>query len=225
MLADDPSIVPLGGGTDLLVHWPDRHAAHAATYVDLGRIAGLRAHRWTDDALLIGATTTYWDLIRDPRTARELPLLVEAGRLVGAVQIQSRGTWAGNIVNASPAADGVPVMMAYDAVVVLEEQQVPGAIRAESQLPRRLLVLAHRVRDERVHSGMDGVLRGDAVLARGAVHLPRSKRITKLLVRQLWSASSRRVRQADQPASWVSSSNSTGSAFAMARSAPGEPWR
>lgn len=131
MLADDPSIVPLAGGTDLLVHWPDRHAAHDATYLDLGRIAGLRTHRWTDDALLIGATTTYWDLIRDPRAASELPLLVEAGRLVGAVQIQSRGTWAGNIVNASPAADGVPVLMAYDAVVVLESvdgrEEVPLA--------------------------------------------------------------------------------------------------
>lgn len=131
VLADDPSIIPLAGGTDLLVHWPDRHAAHDATYLDLGRVAGLRAHQWTDDALLIGATTTYWDLIRDPRTAAELPLLVDAGRLVGAVQIQSRGTWAGNIVNASPAADGVPVLMAYDAVVVLESvdgrEEVPLA--------------------------------------------------------------------------------------------------
>lgn len=131
MLADNPSIVPLAGGTDLLVHWPDRHEARDATYLDLGRITELRDHRWADDALLIGATTTYWDLIRDPRTASELPLLVEAGRLVGAVQIQSRGTWAGNIVNASPAADGVPVLMAYDAVVVLESadgrEEVPLA--------------------------------------------------------------------------------------------------
>lgn len=119
-LADDPSIVPLAGGTDLLVHWPDRHAAREATYLDLGRAPELRAHRWTDDALVIGATTTYWDLIRDPRTAIDLPLLVDAARLVGAVQIQSRGTWAGNVVNASPAADGVPVLMAYDAIVVLE---------------------------------------------------------------------------------------------------------
>lgn len=120
MLADDSAIVPLAGGTDLLVHWPDRHAARDATYLDLGRLAELRAHRWTDEALVIGATTTYWDLIRDPRTAEALPLLVDAGRLVGAVQIQSRGTWAGNVVNASPAADGVPVLMAYDAIVVLE---------------------------------------------------------------------------------------------------------
>ncbi len=123
MLADDPELVPLAGGTDLLVHWPDRHEARDRTYLDLGRVEEFRGHHWTDEALLIGATTTYWDLIRDPRTTDELPLLVEAGRLVGAVQIQSRGTWAGNIVNASPAADGVPVLMAYDATVVLESSE------------------------------------------------------------------------------------------------------
>ena len=48
---------------------------------------------------------------------------------MGAIQIQARGTWAGNIVNASPAADGVPVLMAYDATVVLHSaegaEQVP----------------------------------------------------------------------------------------------------
>src|SRR5213076_926249 len=73
--------------------------------------------------------TTYWDVIRDARAAQEFPLLGNAARQVGAIQIQARGTWAGNIVNASPAADGVPVLMAYDAVVVLESrrgrEQVP----------------------------------------------------------------------------------------------------
>jgi CO/xanthine dehydrogenase FAD-binding subunit len=61
-------------------------------------------------------------VIRDRRAAAEFPLLVAAAREVGAVQIQARGTWAGNIVNASPAADGVPALMAYDAVVVLESR-------------------------------------------------------------------------------------------------------
>src|SRR5207245_5897567 len=51
-----------------------------------------------------------------------LPIL-DAARQVGAIQIQARGTWAGNVVNASPAADGVPVLMAYDAVVVLESRR------------------------------------------------------------------------------------------------------
>ncbi|MFQ5529919.1 MAG: FAD binding domain-containing protein [Gemmatimonadota bacterium] len=123
MLADVPTAIPLAGGTDLLVHWPANHSARDATYLDIGRLDQLRAHRWTDDALIVGGTTTYWDLIRDPRTARDLPLLVDAARQVGSIQIQARGTWAGNIANGSPAADGVPVLMAYDAVVVVQSER------------------------------------------------------------------------------------------------------
>src|SRR6266705_6073853 len=120
MLASDGAAVPIAGGTDLLVHWPVRVEAHERTYVDLSRLDSLRPLRWTADELLLGGLTTYWDVIRDDRASQEFPLLVDAARQVGAIQIQARGTWAGNIVNASPAADGVPVLMAYDAVVVLE---------------------------------------------------------------------------------------------------------
>ena len=123
MLADEPAAIPLAGGTDLLVHWPAHHETRDATYLDLGRVEELRSHRWTDDALILGGTTTYWDVIRDPRTTRDLPMLVDAARQVGAVQIQARGTWAGNIANGSPAADGVPVLMAYDAVVVVQSER------------------------------------------------------------------------------------------------------
>ena len=123
MLAEEPEAVPLAGGTDLLVYWPAHHEKRESTYLDLGRIAEIREHRWTEDALILGGTTTYWDLIRDPRTTRDLPLLVDAARQVGAVQIQARGTWAGNIANGSPAADGVPVLMAYDAVVVAQSER------------------------------------------------------------------------------------------------------
>lgn len=111
--------VPMAGGTDLLVHWPQRTADDDRDYVDLWGVAELKPHRWTDEALVLGGLTTYWDVIRDPRAREDFPLLVDAARQVGAVQIQSRGTWAGNIVNGSPAADGVPVLMAYDATVVL----------------------------------------------------------------------------------------------------------
>jgi len=111
--------VPIAGGTDLLVHWPDRIAEHDRTYLDLWHLAELRPIRWTDDALELGALTTYWDVVRHRRVGTEFPLLVDAARQVGAIQIQSRGTWAGNIANGSPAADGVPVLMAYDATVVM----------------------------------------------------------------------------------------------------------
>ena len=122
ILADHPEAVLVAGGTDLLVHWPAQVERHDRGYVDLSGVTDLGPHRWTDDALVLSARTTYWDVIRDPRAASEFPLLVAAAREVGAVQIQARGTWVGNIVNASPAADGVPALMAYDAVVVLESR-------------------------------------------------------------------------------------------------------
>jgi CO/xanthine dehydrogenase FAD-binding subunit len=73
--------------------------------------------------LVLGALATYWDIIQDPGAEADLPLLVRAARQVGAIQIQTRGTWAGNIANASPAADGVAVLMAYDAVVHLQSSE------------------------------------------------------------------------------------------------------
>jgi len=112
-------VVPVAGATDVLVHWPVNLAAREKTYLDLSKVGELRGLRWTTDVLTLGGLTTYWDVMQEERAAAEFPLLRAAARQVGAIQIQARGTWAGNIVNASPAADGVPVLMAYDAVVVL----------------------------------------------------------------------------------------------------------
>lgn len=115
----DARFVPVAGGTDLLVHWPVRPETRTRDYLDLQRLDDLRGIRWGPDALELGSLVTYWDAITDPRVGAEFPILVDAARQVGAIQIQSRGTWAGNVVNGSPAADGVPVLMALGAVVVL----------------------------------------------------------------------------------------------------------
>ncbi len=120
MMAEQPGdLVPMAGATDLLVHWPMRHPEHDRTYLDLSSVRELRAMAWTDQALTLGALTTYTDVLGDARAGKEFALLHDAARQVGAIQIQSRGTWAGNIANGSPAADGVPVLMAYDATVTL----------------------------------------------------------------------------------------------------------
>ena len=129
VLASESGIVPVAGGTDLLVHWPTRPAEHDKSYLDLSGLDELRGVRWADHEVQLGALATYWDVIADRQAAAELPLLVQAARLVGAIQIQARGTWAGNIVNASPAADGVPVLMAYDATVVLQ------SVRGREEVP------------------------------------------------------------------------------------------
>ena len=115
----DAPLTPVAGSTDLLVAWPDQ-PKDEMSLLDLAPLRGeLGAYRLTSDALELGALTTYWDVINDAEVAAAYPLLEQAARTVGAVQIQTRGTWAGNIANGSPAADGVLALMAYDAEVVL----------------------------------------------------------------------------------------------------------
>ncbi len=121
--AQHPDAVPIAGGTDLLVSWPEELARQEQTFLDLSGAGDQRALSWLDHELRIGALATYWDVLCDSRAGVVFPLLHLAAREVGAIQIQSRGTWAGNIANASPAADGVPVLMAYDAVVELASQR------------------------------------------------------------------------------------------------------
>lgn len=115
---EQPDVVPIAGGTDLLVHWPDAHELHERAWLDLSALRELSSIRFAADSVELGALVTYWDVIQDGRF-RALPMLQVAAATVGSVQIQTRGTWAGNIANASPAADGVPALMAYDAEVTL----------------------------------------------------------------------------------------------------------
>lgn len=148
-LGEDPALVPLAGGTDLLVHWPSRPEARDAAYLDLWGLDELRGARWEEGTLVLPALATYWEAVSSAQVREELPLLIEAARQVGAVQIQSRGTWAGNVGNGSPAADGVPVLMAYGATVVLESRdgrrEVPldsfyTGYRASVRRPDELIV-------------------------------------------------------------------------------------
>jgi CO/xanthine dehydrogenase FAD-binding subunit len=87
-------------------------------YVDITNIAALRGVRLEGNVVRIGATTTWSDIV-----AADLPpafdALKVAARDVGAVQIQNRGTIAGNLCNASPAADGAPPLLILDAEVEL----------------------------------------------------------------------------------------------------------
>src|SRR5262249_10702825 len=69
--------------------------------------------------LRIGAATTYLEMRRSAVVNEHAPLLERMGRDVGAIQIQARGTLGGNLATASPAADGVAALAAYDAVIVV----------------------------------------------------------------------------------------------------------
>ena len=88
--------------------------------LDLWRLDGLRGIELAaDGSLVIGALSTWTELRRSALVLRHLPVLAEAAATIGAVQIQNRGTIGGNIVNASPAGDSLPVLLAADASIVL----------------------------------------------------------------------------------------------------------
>jgi len=114
-LATRPWVV-LAGGTD---HYPARVGPRAAEDIlDISRVAGLRGIAETDSGWRIGALTTWTEVI-EANLPPQFDGLKLAAREVGGVQIQNRGTVAGNLCNASPAADGIPPLLSLDAEVEL----------------------------------------------------------------------------------------------------------
>lgn len=108
--------VVLAGGTDFYA----TQVAHPVYHdvLDVTAIAGLRGIDVLSNHMRIGAATTWTELI-EASLPTHCELLRQAAREVGGVQIQNAGTIAGNICNASPAADGVPVLLALEAMVEL----------------------------------------------------------------------------------------------------------
>ena len=107
---------PLAGGTDLMVQLEADVAEPPERVLDLSRIDELRGISTDGYDVLIGAMTTYTELRDSPVISARLHALSEVAATVGAAQIQNRGTIGGNICNASPAGDTLPVLLAVDAV-------------------------------------------------------------------------------------------------------------
>jgi CO/xanthine dehydrogenase FAD-binding subunit len=118
MLRDEGPVVPMAGCTDLYVAL-NFGTLRPTRFLNLWHLDALRGIETHGDTLRIGALTTYTDLIRSGVVGRRLPMLAVAAREIGGVQIQNRGTLGGNVANASPAGDTLPVLLAADAVVVL----------------------------------------------------------------------------------------------------------
>lgn len=127
-LMRDEQRTPLAGTTDLYVEL-NFGTLTPRRFLDIWPIGELRTIYPRGDTLVIGALASFTQLIRSSLVQARLPMLVEAARLVGGIQIQNRGTLGGNIANASPAGDSLPVLAAVDAVLVLKsaaaERRVP----------------------------------------------------------------------------------------------------
>ncbi len=168
--AGGPDARILAGGTDLIIRLRDG-TARPSVVVDLKRIAELRPEiREVDGRLSISATTAMTEIAGDPRIRERFTALAEAAAVVGSVQIRNRATLAGNLCNASPAADTAPSLLVYGAELV--------AVGPAG--PRRILL-----DDFFVRSGQTTLQRGELVTAvelplpagrTGSVHVRRTRR-------------------------------------------------
>ncbi len=107
---------PLAGGTDLMVQLEADVAEPPARVLDLWRLDELKGISTDGYEVSVGALTTYTELRHSPVISARLHALSEAAATIGAAQIQNRGTIGGNVCNASPAGDTLPVLLAVDAI-------------------------------------------------------------------------------------------------------------
>jgi CO/xanthine dehydrogenase FAD-binding subunit len=113
-----PEARPLAGGTDLIIRLRDG-SIRPEVVVDVKAIPELDAGiRQDGDRLVIGARAVMTDIALDARVRRHFPALAEAALVVGSAQIRNRATLAGNLCNASPAADTAPALLVYGAAVL-----------------------------------------------------------------------------------------------------------
>lgn len=115
--ADGRAII-LAGGTDLLTELRSGELSPDCL-VDITRISELHTIDIQPESITVGAAVTFSELIRNPFLKDQVPILVQASASVGAGGIQQSATWAGNIVQAMPAGDGIIAALALEAEVEL----------------------------------------------------------------------------------------------------------
>lgn len=117
-LAADPERLPVAGCTDLMVAEPLARAGRRRV-LNLLALPELHGIGEVAGAIEIGATTTFSEIAASPLVQAHFPALAAAAAEIGGWQIQNRATLGGNAVNASPAGDSLPVLLALDATAVI----------------------------------------------------------------------------------------------------------
>lgn len=135
-LAQLENIKILAGGTDILVdlHKGEKRLGKIDYLLDITRINSLKYIRETGKYLELGSLVTHAMLMEDRKIVKRFPFLAEAARTIGSTQIRNRATVGGNINNASPAADLLPVLIALKAVVILKSKDGERIIELEKFL-------------------------------------------------------------------------------------------
>jgi CO/xanthine dehydrogenase FAD-binding subunit len=129
LLAEEPGVwLPIAGGTDIMVLYAAGKLP-ARKLVSIWNLPELRNIEVAANEIRVGAGCTYNDLREHEILAHEFPLLAQAASWTGGIANQNRGTVGGNIVNASPAADSLPALLAYEAELILV------SVRGERRVP------------------------------------------------------------------------------------------
>lgn len=137
LLAAHPEASLIAGGTDIMVQ-VNISRKHFKALIDLGDIPELQKISIRPDGLHIGSGVSY-SQIKDSGIVRgDFPALIEMIRLIASKQIRNFGTLAGNIANASPIGDSLPLLLVYDAMLILE------SARGLRELPLQEFFLAYR---------------------------------------------------------------------------------
>jgi OHCU decarboxylase len=128
-LADEPGQwLPIAGGTDVMVQYAAGKLP-ARKLISIWNLTELQGIETLPGEIRIGAGCTYTELREHKVIAQEFPLLASAARWTGGIANQNRGTLGGNIVNASPAADSLPALLAYEAELLVV------SVRGERRIP------------------------------------------------------------------------------------------
>jgi xanthine dehydrogenase FAD-binding subunit len=114
----DGAVMPLAGGTNMIVDLRARSVAPAAL-VSIARVPGMRGITIADGRVRMGGRTTVSDMLRHAGLGAIAPSLVESARVFAGHMVRNTATVAGNICSGSPAADLVPPLLALDADVTL----------------------------------------------------------------------------------------------------------
>lgn len=119
LLANEPGVwKPFAGGTDLMVLLEAGKLPHR-NYINIWQLDELRGIDANNMHVTLGALTTYTEVQEHPVLRSEFPMLCQAASETGGLAIQNRGTLGGNVINASPAADSPPALLAYNAEIEL----------------------------------------------------------------------------------------------------------
>lgn len=121
LLVQYPEAHLIAGGTDIMVQ-VNVLRKHFDTVIDLGNIPGLKQIKLGRDGIHIGAAVTYSQIMDSGIVNCDLPELVQLCRLIASKQIRNFGTLAGNIGNASPIGDSLPLLLVYEARLVLSSR-------------------------------------------------------------------------------------------------------